>query len=234
MTMPSQKTTMTNTDSQPRSFGRLAALLIAALLVPAVASAAVAAEPRLFQLDSLNGTYSMDGSDIEPVRQGPITIHLSSPANSLVIRSNSLELDPVGDGTYRSSVAVDFLGKGDLVARFETDAGTSSQLEDELVVPRQTLRLDGRVKFRRVPLGWEVTALELPAEAQIRINSRLANSLLTLCGQLSAFLGFDCDGLDASLSQVRVNLPEPGSIFLLEEADLTPDEARLLDSYLGF
>jgi len=213
---------------------RLAALLIAAaLLLPAAASAAVAG-PRLFQFDSLNGTYSMDGSDIEPVRQGPITIHLSSPANSLVIRSHSLELDPVGDGTYRSKVAVDFLGKGDLVARFETDAGTSSQLEDELVVPRQTLRLDGRVKFRRVPLGWEVTALELPPEAQVRINSRLANSLLTLCGQLSAFLGFDCDGLDASLSQVRVNLPEPGSVFLLEEADLTPEETRRLDAYLGF
>lgn len=212
---------------------RLGALLIAAALVPAVAAAAVA-EPRLFQFDSLNGTYSMDGSDIEPVRQGPITIHLSSPANTLVIRGHSLELDPVGDGSYRSSVAVDFLGKGDLVARFETDAGTSSQLEDELVVPRQMLRLDGRVNFRRVPAGWEVTALELPAEAQVRINSRLANGLLSLCGQLSAFLGFSCDGLDASLSLVRVNLPEPGSVFLLEEADLTPEEVRLLDSYLGF
>lgn len=212
---------------------RLAILLIATLLVPTVVSAA-AAEPRLFELDSLNGTYSMDGSNIEPVRQGPITIHLSSPANTLVIRGHSLELDPVGDGTYRSKVAVDFLGKGSLVARFETDAGTSSQLEDELVVPRQTLNLDGRVRFDRVPAGWEVTALELPREARIDIRSRLANSLVTLCGQLAAFLGFDCDGLDASLSQVRVNLPEPGSVFFLEAADLTPEEVDRLDSYLGF
>lgn len=223
------------TGATPRStLYRSAALLLAvSLLVPVAGSAAVAG-PREFQFDSLNGTYAMDGSEIEPVRQGPITIHLSSPANTLVIRSHSLELDPLGDGTYRSSVAVDFLGKGDLVARFETDAGTSSRLEDELVVPRQTLRLDGRIKFRRVPAGWEVTALELPPTAEVAINSRLANSLVTLCGQLAAFLGFDCDGLDASLSLVRVDLPEPGSVFLLEEADLTPEEAQLLDAYLGF
>jgi hypothetical protein len=200
------------------------------LLVPECEAAEAA--PIVFP--SLNGKYSMNGTQIEPIRRGALTIHLSSPSNVLVIRGHSLELEPLPDGTYRSRVTVEFQGKGDLVARFETPNGTtSSPMQDELVVPRQTLELEGRVRFHRVPDGWEVTALELPEMTRIDIRSRVAISLVTTCEQLAAFLGLDCAGLDQALSRVEVPLPEPGTVFFLEEADLTPEEARRLDDYLG-
>lgn len=192
-------------------------------------------EGATLSFPSLNRTYHMDGSEIEPVRQGRVTVHLSSPANTLVVKGHSVELQPLADGSYRSRVVLDLLGKGDLVARFEAgEGGASSPMRDEIVVPRQTLDLEGRVRFRRVPSGWEVTALELPREVKVDIRSRLGNSLVATCEQLAAFLGLDCTGLDRGLSRVDVPLPDPGSVFLLEEADLTDEETRLLDAYLGY
>ncbi len=222
-----------------RSAGWLRVGLVSFLFVAALTpnseflipdSHAAAAAPLTFP--SLNGTYTMDGAAIAPVRRGGVTIHLSSPSNRLVVEENSLALEPAGDGTHRVRVTVGYLGKGELVARFETSSGTSSPMRDEVVVPRQTLELEGRARFRRVPSGWEVTVVELPPETRVDVRSRLANSLVTTCQQLAAFLGLDCDGLDRSLNRVAVPLPEPGSVFFLEEADLTPEEARRLDARL--
>lgn len=204
-----------------------------ALLAPASAAAPEAA-PARFTFDSLNRTYHLEDSDVAPVRQGPVTIHMSSPRNALILKDHSVTLTPHADGTYGASVGVDLLGSGDLVADLVTDAGTSSRLEDLVVVPRQQVRLDGRVRFARVPGGWDVTALSLPRGVEIDIRSRLAGSLVTLCGQMAVFLGLDCDGLDRSLSRVEVPLPGPGSVFFLPEEDLSPAEAAALDAYLGF
>lgn len=220
--------------------------LFALLAVPAVLASvsglaaapedrsAAASTPARFEFASLNRTYHLKDSDLAPVRQGPVTIHLSSPRNALVLKDHSVTLTPLGDGTFRASVGIDLLGSGDLVANLVTDAGTSSRLEDLVVVPRQTVRLDGRVRFARVPGGWDVTALALPEEVRISIQSRLAGSLVTLCGQMAVFLGLDCDGLDRSLSRAEVPLPGPGSVFFLPEDDLTAAEAATLDAYLGF
>lgn len=211
------------------------------LLTPDSALAAAPAErtaaaptPARFSFDSLNRTYHFDDSDLAPVRQGPVTIHLSSPRNVLVLKDHSVTLVPLSDGTFRASVGVDLLGSGDLVANLVTAAGTSSRLEDLVVVPRQTVRLDGRVRFSRVADGWDVTALALPDRVKIDIQSRLAGSLVSLCGQMAVFLGLDCDGLDRSLSRAEVPLPEPGSVFFLPEEDLSAAEAATLDAYLGF
>lgn len=190
--------------------------------------------PARFSFDSLNRTYRFDDSDLAPVRQGPVTIHLSSPRNALILKDHSVTLTPLSDGTFRASVGVDLLGSGDLVANLVTAAGTSSRLEDLVVVPRQTVRLDGRVRFARVADGWDVTALSLPDRVKIDIQSRLAGSLVSLCGQMAVFLGLDCDGLDRSLSRAEVPLPEPGSVFFLPEEDLSAAEAATLDAYLGF
>lgn len=198
------------------------------------AGAAEPPEPGFFQFESLNRAYEMDDSEMAPVRQGPVTIHLSSPRNALVLRSHSVTLRPLGDGTYRALVGVEFLGSGDLVAILATDAGTSSRLEDLVVVPRQRLDLDGRVRFERVASGWDVTALSLPAKIGIDIQSRLAGSLVTLCDQMAVFLGLDCGGMERALSRVEVPLPEPGSVFFLPEAELTAAEVAAFDRYLGF
>ncbi len=214
----------------------IAGAALVAGLIPALGAAApgAASAPRSFEFPSLNRTYEMDGSEMAPVQQGPITIHLSSPSNALVVRDHSVVLQPLGDGSFHASVGLDLLGKGDLVADFVTASGSSSRMEDLVVVPPQKLSVDGRVRFARVADGWDVTALALPEQVEIDIQSRLANSVVTLCSQMAVFLGLDCDGLDRSLSRVAVPLPPPGSVFHLASSDLTSDEAARLDAYLGF
>ncbi len=215
----------------------LVALLAAALAVcgpwAAAASPTPSPEAQAFRFGSLNRTYSMNGATVAPIRQGPLTIHLSSPHNVLVVQKNLLELQPLGDGTYRSHVSIDLLGSGDLVARFDTGTGAGEPMDDRVVLPPQTIDLEGRIKFDRVPAGWEVTALSLPPQTEVKIQSRVVTSLVNLCEQLSAFLGLECGGLQTSLTQVAVPLPKPGSVFLLQESDLTPAEVQALDAYLG-
>jgi hypothetical protein len=201
--------------------------------VSILGSAAEPPEPGFFQFQSLNRAYEMDDSKVAPVRQGPLTIHLKAPRNTLIIRSHSLTLRPMGDGTYRASVGVDLMGSGDLIADLVTDVGTSSRLEDLVVLPRQRMDLDARLRFERVSGGWDVTALALPARVELDIQSRLAGSLVSLCDQMAVFLGLDCGGIDRALSRVEVPLPEAGSVFYLPEAELTPAEAAAFDAYLG-
>ena len=192
-----------------------------------------AGERRVFAFDRLNRGYEMDGSQIAPVQQGPMTIHLQSPRNALVLKDHSVALTPLGDGTFDTSIVLDFLGSGDLIADLVTDAGTTSRFDDLVIVPRQAVRLDGRVRFRRVPDGWDVTALSLPKKVEIGIQSRLVGNLVTMCGSMGVFLGLDCDSLDQSLSRVDVPLPEAGSVFFLPEEELTADEVRALEAFLN-
>ena len=192
-----------------------------------------AAGGAVLEFGSLNGTYRFDDAEIEPVRQGPVTIHLSAPRSSLVLQEHRVTLDPLGDGTHRAAVSLRLLGRGDLVADLVTPAGGSSRLEDLVVLPRQTVDVEGRVRFQRVPGGWDVTALALPEAVEVDIQSRLAGSLVTLCSQLAVFLGMDCDGLDRSLSRVEVPLPPPGTVFHLPAGDLTAEEVARLEGYLG-
>lgn len=207
-----------------------------ALFVPAGrvdAAAAADSGATTFQFDSLNRSYQMDDSAVAPVRQGPVTIHLSSPRNTLVVKGHSLSLRPLGDGVHEASVGLDFMGSGDLTADLVTDAGTSSRMEDLVVMPRQTLQVEGQVSFQRVPGGWDVTAHRLPPRVNIAIQSRLAGNLVTVCGQMAVFLGLDCDGLDRSLSRVEVPLPAAGSVFHLPEGELTASEVAELEAYLA-
>jgi len=218
----------------------VAAVLAVAVFAPAAhlhpvaeAAEASAASATVFEFGRLNRTYQMDDSQVAPVRQGPVTIHLSSPRNSVILKGHSVSLRPLGGGLYQASVGLDLLGSGDLTADLVTDAGTSSRLEDLVVVPRQTVQVDGRVSFQRVAGGWDVTALTLPPALELDIQSRLAGSLVTLCGQMAVFLGLDCDGLDRSLSHVEVPLPPAGSVFFLPDDELTADEVARLEAYLG-
>jgi hypothetical protein len=214
--------------------GRWGFLALAiAIAAGAPAGSAEPPEPGVFEFQRLNRSYQMDDSEVAPVRQGPITIHMSSPRNALVIRGHSVTLRPLGDGTYRATVGIDFMGSGDLVADLVTDAGTSSRMEDLVIVPRQQMELAGQVRFDRVAGGWDLTALSLPPKVEIDIQSRLGGSLVTMCDQMALFLGLDCSGLERALSRVAVPLPEAGSVFFLPEAELTAAEVAELEAYLG-
>lgn len=221
----------------------LASLLLAAVVAAApfalaapaepAAAASAAAPPASFQFERLNRTFRMEDSTIDPITQGPVTVNLQIPASALILKGHSLVLSPLGDGSYRADVGVDFLGKGDLVADFVMPTGASSRMEDTVVAPRQTVRLTGRVRFARVPGGWDVTALHLPPKITVAIQSQVANGLISMCDQMAILLGMDCDGLADSLTNVAVDLPKSGSVFFLPEAELAPAEIAALDAYLG-
>jgi hypothetical protein len=218
----------------PAALAVLVAVTLAAVaLAPAPRAGAQSAERRVFAFDRLNRAYQMDESQMQPVEQGPVTIYLSSPRNALILKDHSVALTPLGDGTHDASIVLDFLGSGDLTADMVTDAGTSSRFDDLVIVPRQKIRIDGRVRFSRAEGGWDIRALRLPKVVRIDIQSRLVGNLVTMCGSMGVFLGLDCDSLDQSLSRVEVPMPEAGSVFFLPRAELTDQEARALEAFLG-
>lgn len=192
-----------------------------------------AATPGTFQFPKLNRQYSMGDPDLAPIQQGPITIRLSSPKNLVILQGHQLKLTPRGDGTFDAEISADFLGKGEVQADFETSAGTSSRLADEILLPRQTVRVSSRVRFARVAGGYDVTALTLPKSVGIDVRSRLMTNLVGLCNGVALLMPVDCNALDRGLTRVEVPLPEAGSVFYLSEADLTPEERQSLESFLG-
>lgn len=221
-----------------RTLPLLAGLLTLAALAPGPAPSAqgtppLATEVTRFEFASLNRTYSMEDSAMDPVETGGLTVAMTSPSNVLILKGHRLDLTPAGDGTYRAHMAVDFLGKGDLEADIMSGGRLLSELADEVVVPRQQVELGGRISFLRTSSGWDVTAHELPRQVTLDIRSRLIGQLYTTCASMGVFLGIDCDGLDQSLSRVDVPLPEAGSVFELPAALLTAEEVARLDAYLG-
>lgn len=218
----------------------LAALALGAVLGTLVAAlptlAALGAGPAggLFSFERFNDSYSRPNVVLAPVAQGPLTLRLSSPTNSLVLRSNRLRLTPLGDGTHRAEWTAEFLGKGWLVADYDL-AGVPGRLEDELVVPSQTRTVVGRVRLGHGDQGFELTPVELPATVSVAIRSRLAGQVVGLCERMSILplMALDCAGLDGALSNAAVPLPEPGDTYLLPADRLTAEDRRQLLDYLG-
>ena len=95
---------------------------------------------------AFNHGYSVPGATMAPVVQGALTVRLSSPENALVVKSNQLRLDALGDGTQRAEWTVEFHGRGKLNADFDF-AGAPGRFEDEVVIPPQTRTVVGRVRL---------------------------------------------------------------------------------------
>ncbi len=110
----------------------------------------------------------------------------------------------------------------------------SGRLEDEVTIPDQTRRLEGRLRLERAEDGFAVTALELPEYLEIEVESRLAGRLVKLCRNLTLFLAgrSSCDELDTKLSHPRFRLPPPGDESFLPDSELTEEERELLIAYL--
>lgn len=201
-------------------------------LAASVAQGAAAAEPRTLAFSKLNRSYENLVGDLQPITEGPLTVELSSPSHTLVLKQNRLVLTPGAAGDYLARLELDILGKGQLIADVE-GAGLSTRLQDELYVPPQKLALAARVRMRRVEGGYEVTPLELPAKIEINIQSKLSNTLLSLCDGVALFTGLDCAALDRALSRVAVPLPAAGGSHLLPDSDLTEGDRAALDALLG-
>jgi hypothetical protein len=159
-----------------------------------------------------------------------MTVYLSSPANSLTVRGHRLELVPLGGDRHRFRGWIDFLGKADLVA--ELAGGGPGRMEDQVLLPIQQLDLTGELDIVAGPEGYDITTRERPAYAEIAMQSRLGNQLLTLCDLMTILTGGDCSGLVTAFGRVRLPLPRPGETYLLPADRLTLEERDLLDGYL--
>jgi len=204
---------------------RLAILLLAA-------APALAAEPAPLSFEKLNRSYADLVGALPPVVYDPLTVTLSSPAQTLHVRGNRAWLTPRADGAFDGRLEIDLLGKGALVADVDL-AGVRRQFSDELLLPPQTVTLAARVRLARVEGGYRVSAEGLPAKVEVAIQSRLVNDVLALCdgAALLAMGALDCRELTRALT--RPALPLPGAAdYFLADGELTAADRAALDALL--
>jgi hypothetical protein len=203
------------------------------LLAAASLAALGAAAEREIVFPRLNRTYENLVGELPPIQQGPFTVRLSSPRQTVLLRSHRVVLAPGAGGAHAGRLELEILGKGWLVGDVEA-AGLTTRLQDELQVPPQTLRLDGRAKIEREADGYRITPLELPKRVEVTIRSGMVNDLVGWCDRLSAmpFSTLDCSGLEHALDKVPVPLPPAGESYLLPDAELRPEDRAALDAYL--
>lgn len=214
---------------------RGAALLFLAVLLGAK-SPAPSREPRDFEFKRLNRPYRDVAKGAAPVDKGPLRVELSSPRQEVVLVEHQLRLTPRGDGTHDAELWARFQGRGRVEAWVSVGGlGLGQRFQDDLTLPDQTRTLHGRVKIVRGQGGYLVTTLALPPEVAVQIRSRLAGDVVGWCDRLASvpFSPVECGGLDRALASATVPLPAPGQTYGLADEDLTADDRRSLDAYLG-
>lgn len=206
----------------------LLALILAVLFLGA------ASPPGQFKFERFNRSYPEVVPEIAPIVQGPLTIQLSSPKSNLTLKSHFLRLEPGPGGSHTAELRVEFLGKGWLVADVDVAGFTGTRLQDEVLVPPQAATLEGRVKVTREPGAYVVTTEQLPKQIRVKIQSGVGTQIVNFCDRIPTLLGdLDCPRLNQALSSAVVPLPPAGESYLLEDADLTPQERQQLESYLA-
>jgi hypothetical protein len=191
-----------------------------------------AAVPGQIQLQRLNRSYSEVAPDILPVVEGPLTVRLSSPRNQITVRRHLLRLEPGSGGSHSADLSIEFQGKGWLVA--DVAAGpVATRLQDEVLVPPQVAKIQGRIRVRKVQGGYGITPEQIPDKLGVRIQSGIGRQLVNVCDGASVLLALDCPALEQSLSRAVIPLPAAGEEYLLEDAELTAAERSQIDSYLG-
>lgn len=203
--------------------------------IAVVATAAVqAAGPAELSVSAFNGRYSQPGVSFDGVAMGPLALHLSSPENALYVDSHRLLLSPLGDGTHSAELTAAVRGGGRLLADVDV-GGAPSRMADEVVLPPQTVTVEGRARLTRVEGGYQIALLQLPESVGVEIESALADRLVTVCDGLQILtLGtLDCAALERSLHTVQVPLPASGQTLFLDDGQVTAEERQALDLYLA-
>ncbi|MEE8525875.1 MAG: hypothetical protein V3T72_18215, partial [Thermoanaerobaculia bacterium] len=206
------------------------------LLLLAIPAAVTADE---IELQFLNATYSGLDSGLEPIREGPLTIALSSPEHRLTVYSNRLTLRPsqhrpAGGGRWDAEIEIELDGEGRLVADVE-GAGVRKRFVDDVAVRRQTVVASGEVHAELAADG-VLFILERPGPAvAVEIRSGLAEQIVGVCRAIALLPLFDlgCDRLQRGLSIARIPMPEAGTRFLLPYSSLTEEERGVLESLIA-
>lgn len=208
-------------------------LVVAATAILLAAGAGLG-QPLDLRLEALNRVYQDVAGEFPPLDLSPVVVRLSSPHQSILLKQNRIRLERLDGARFAARVELDLLGKGDLIADVEF-AGSTRQLTDELLVPRQTLAVEGIVQISRVGGGFRVVTEKLPRDLAVAIRSRLVGQVLELCGgaALLTFGQIDCDAVAAALENPRVPLPGPGFEYLLADRDLDAEQVQALEALLA-
>lgn len=211
---------------------RLCATLAFLALVLLASRPGGTAVPGQIQLQRINRSYSEVAPDILPVIEGPLTVRLSSPRNQITVRRHLLRLEPGQGGSHSADLSIEFQGRGWLVA--DVEAGPlATRLQDEVLVPPQVAKIQGRLRIRRVQGGYGITPEQIPDKLGVRIQSGIGRQLVNVCDGASILLALDCPALEQSLSRAVIPLPAAGEEYLLEDAELTAAERSQIDGYLA-
>ncbi len=214
----------------------IAAALALAVFLSLPAGLAAAGAPEAFRFEKLNRAYSDFVEELAPIGEEGMSIHLTSPSQTMILRDHRIRLTPLGpakDGAFSGEVELDIQGKGALIADVVMGP-IVRQLTDEIVVPPQTLRLAGKVRIRRVADGYEITPDQLPSRIEVAVQSQTINQILALCDQAATLsLGaVDCSGLDRALTKPAVPIPGGGAAIFLGDENLSGDDRARLDALL--
>jgi hypothetical protein len=206
---------------------RAAALTLAAL----VAAAAGAAEVRV---GKYNRVYEDLAGELAPIEMPPVRIRLSSPSQAIVVKENVARLEPLGGGRFGGRFELELLGKGRLIVDLDL-AGQAQRLEDEVLLPRQRIAIDGVARIERVDGGYRVRPEKLPPSVRVEVRSPLINDVLDLCGgaALLTLGALDCRPLNEALERPEVPLGGVAGELFLPDSDLAPGERAALDRLLA-
>lgn len=211
----------------------LLATLLAAVPGGVVDGAGVGA-PTTFVVERLNGTYTDLGARIKEIDSGLFVVHPTSKHSRLTLAAHSLELTPLGGDEHLARAWFRFEGEAQVAAAFTMAGVPAGGVEDEVEVPVQERRIEARIRLARQGSDYLVTVLESPPHLQVAIRSKLAQQIVDFCEGVSRFsIGSSCGELEAALANPRIPLPEPGETYLLEAAELLPEERALVDAYLA-
>ncbi len=210
---------------------RLPLLLLAMVLVLTLAAGSASADD--VELSYLKGTFNDLDSDLQPVQQGPLTIHVSSPKHRLTVDRNRLTLTPNRKGHFDAAIEVSLDGEGHLIADLK-GAGLDTTFTDDVKVPPQTVRASGEISLERADDGYVFTIERAGPAVALQIESNVAGQIVNLCRTLSfiPFFGASCDALEEGLSVVSIPMPEPGASFLLPASYLTEAEQKFFDDLI--
>ncbi len=224
---------MNNTPTRAFLHTTIAIALVAIAL--AVAPAHGSAGPRTaaagIEIAFVNGVYEDLDSNLQPIRQGSITIRVSSPEHRLTVHANRLALAPNGDGTFDAAIEIDFEGSGHLIA----DVEGIGRFQDLVEAPRQTARTAGTVRLARDAGNYLFIVEAAEPSVRLEIESGIARQVVGACRTLALlpFLRLPCGGLEESLRAVDVPMPGPGEQIKLPADLLSEEEKAFLDRHVA-
>lgn len=187
-----------------------------------------------FHFADLNHAYHDVLPPLAPIAQGPLTIQLRSPHQTLDLLDNTVLAHSNGDGTHDLTIDVDFAGRGELTADMTLGAMTR-RYKDQVEMPRQRKRVLATVRIHPVAEGYEITTVRLPDQVAVAIRSGIGDRIISWCNRMAMipFFALDCDGLTQSLETAVIPLPAPGSTYLLSRDQLSPKQRGQIDAYLS-